>query len=214
MSLEWSVAALLLLAALWPLARSTRSLGARAGLLLLLLAAVLGGFAWKSRAHSRLGARQQFLQKLPAEERPGGFVRSESCRSCHPRQFDSWHQSYHRSMTQRATPESVRGHFTNVTLMLDHEAFHLSRRGDAFLVEMVDPDWKYVRALESQAFQRGTGPEPRPEPNPPRVESRIRPFTYARYANNARLKLSWTIPTALQRRSRGCAASLKHPCIL
>ncbi len=173
MSLEWSVAALLLAVALWPLARSTRSLGTRVALLLLVLGLVLGGFVWKSRAQARLNARQQLRQKLPAEQRPGGFVRSDACRSCHPQQYESWHQSYHRTMTQRATPESVRGPFTNVTLTLAGEVFHLSRRGDEFFVEMVDPDWTYVRALARQAFQRGTGPEPPPVPNPPRVEKRL-----------------------------------------
>ena len=76
-------------------------------------------------------------------------------------------------MTQEATPEAVRGPFTNVTLTLNNEAYHLTTRGDEFWVEMVDPDWKYVRALQQQAFERGQGPEPRPEPNPPRVEKRI-----------------------------------------
>ncbi len=164
---------LLLAVALWPLLRKTRSWGARLGTILLLIAAVLGGFAWKSRAHARLSARQQLRQKLPVEDRPGGYVRSETCQSCHPEQYASWHRSYHRTMTQQATPESVRGNFTNVTLILNHEPFHLTRRGEDFWVEMVDPDWTYVRALQADAFQRGKGPEPRPEPNPPRVEKRI-----------------------------------------
>jgi len=76
-------------------------------------------------------------------------------------------------MTQRATPESVRGYFTNVSLKLADEVYHLSRRGDEFLVDMVDPDWKYVRALERQAFERGAGPEPPPVPNPPRAKKRL-----------------------------------------
>src|SRR3954469_13670280 len=116
MSLEWSVAGLLLAAALWPLVRKTRSWGARTGVLFLLAATVLGGFAWKSRAHNKLTARNQLLQKVPTENRPGGYVRSETCRSCHPDQYASWHRSFHRSMTQHATPEAVRGNFTNVTL--------------------------------------------------------------------------------------------------
>jgi predicted CXXCH cytochrome family protein len=173
MPLEWSVAGLLLAAAMWPLVRRTRSWGARAGVLFLLVAAIAGGFVWQSRATSRLTARNQLLQKLPAENHPGGYVRSETCRSCHPDQYTSWHGSFHRTMTQRATPESVRGNFTNVTLKLGDETFHLSRRGDEFFADMVDPDWKYVRALQQQDFVRGRGPAPKAEPNPPRVEKRI-----------------------------------------
>src|ERR1051325_680754 len=173
MSLEWSVAGLLLAAALLPLVRKTRSWGARTGVIFLFIAAILGGMAWKSRAHNKLAARQQVLQKVPLENRPGGYVRSETCRSCHPDQYASWHRSFHRTMTQRATPESVKGNFTNVTLTLNDETFHLSKRGHDFFTEMVDPDWKYVRALQQQAFARGQGPEPKPEPHPPRVEKRI-----------------------------------------
>src|SRR5687767_5047040 len=118
MLLEWSVAGLLLVAALWPLVRKTRSRGARAAALFLFAMAVLGAFAWQSRATGRLSARNQWLQKLPAENRPGGYVRSETCRSCHPDQYTSWHRSFHRTMTQHATPSTVRGNFTNVTLTL------------------------------------------------------------------------------------------------
>ena len=45
-------------------------------------------------------------------------------------------------MTQEATPQAVRGQFTNVTLTAHGEEYHLSRRGDEFRVEMIDPDWR------------------------------------------------------------------------
>src|SRR6187431_447002 len=173
MSLEWSVAVLLLAAALWPLARNTRSRGARTGAFLLVVAALIGGFAWKSRAHQKVAARNQLLEKLPAESRHGGYVGSETCRACHPNQHASWHRTFHRTMTQHASPKAVRGDFNNVTLNLSNESFHLTRRGDEFFVEMVDPDWKHVRALQQEAFTHGLGAEPQREPNPPLVEKRV-----------------------------------------
>jgi len=36
-----------------------------------------------------------------------GYVSSDSCRSCHPGNYDSWHQSYHRRMTQVASADTV-----------------------------------------------------------------------------------------------------------
>lgn len=33
-----------------------------------------------------------------------GFVGSDACKSCHVRNHRTWHTSYHRSMTQLATP--------------------------------------------------------------------------------------------------------------
>ena len=76
-------------------------------------------------------------------------------------------------MTQEATPAAVRGNFTNVTLTWNGEDYRLSRRDDAFFVEMTDPDWKYRRLLQEQDFKRGHGPRPEPVALPPRVERRV-----------------------------------------
>lgn len=44
---------------------------------------------------------------LPGPVEEAGFATSDTCRSCHPSQYQSWHDSYHRTMTQAATPETV-----------------------------------------------------------------------------------------------------------
>lgn len=44
---------------------------------------------------------------VPADEWAG----SERCYGCHRDQYASWHRTYHRSMTQTATPETVEGRF-------------------------------------------------------------------------------------------------------
>ena len=67
---------------------------------------------------------------------------SDACQSCHPEAFDSWHHSFHRSMTQRASTESVLANFDDVKLRLKKEPFRLERRGDEFWAEMTDPDWQ------------------------------------------------------------------------
>ena len=43
----------------------------------------------------------------PRELPTDGYVGSDACRSCHPHNHATWHDSYHRTMTQVATPESV-----------------------------------------------------------------------------------------------------------
>ena len=43
----------------------------------------------------------------PREE----FVTSQVCRSCHPGEYDGWHRSFHRTMTQIADDVSVLGEF-------------------------------------------------------------------------------------------------------
>ena len=43
----------------------------------------------------------------PLESPEDGYVGSQTCRSCHPGEYGTWHSSYHRSMTLEAAPESV-----------------------------------------------------------------------------------------------------------
>jgi len=43
---------------------------------------------------------------------------SDTCRACHPAQYETWHQTYHRTMTQRVAgnPEAVQAPFAGETL--------------------------------------------------------------------------------------------------
>lgn len=74
----------------------------------------------------------------PVEVRDQGYVGEARCRSCHEDQHDSWHHSYHRTMTRQAGPESVIGEF-GVTLRhgSNNPPVRLTRDGDRFLVELV-----------------------------------------------------------------------------
>ena len=76
-----------------------------------------------------------------------GFVTSETCQSCHPRKYKTWHASYHRTMTQVADPESIIGRFDGQPLEASVRVggskglftFYPVRRGDQFLFEMNVP---------------------------------------------------------------------------
>jgi predicted CXXCH cytochrome family protein len=83
----------------------------------------------------------------PAEHRPllvregtiasgRGYVTSERCRFCHPAQYETWHASYHRTMTQVVTPETVIADLDGVELGAAGQRYRLKRRGDAFWVEI------------------------------------------------------------------------------
>ncbi len=76
-----------------------------------------------------------------ADDRPlaqpaDGYVGSQACQSCHPGPYASWHDSYHRTMTQVATPKTALGDFENVELQLHGESFRLGRGGDSLWVEL------------------------------------------------------------------------------
>ncbi len=77
------------------------------------------------------------FERLKSESlQPDGFAGSNACRECHSKQFESWHDTYHRTMTQHATPESVVASFDNVTLSSRGQAIELSRDGDKFFATL------------------------------------------------------------------------------
>ncbi len=75
----------------------------------------------------------------PLEERHDDYVRSDACRSCHPVEYDSWHHSFHRSMTTVATPANVVADFSDQLLRYDGKEWRLSRRGDEYFATSVRP---------------------------------------------------------------------------
>lgn len=91
---------------------------------------------------------------------PGGFVTSTTCRACHPGEHRTWHDTFHRRMTQPATVENVLGDFADVALTSRGHTVRFSRRGDEFFVDMVDPVW----------FE---APTPGREGAPPRIHERV-----------------------------------------
>lgn len=100
-------------------------------------------FAWQGTEHSTPTVNR------PIEKPVNGYVKSSSCRSCHPQHHASWHASYHRTMTQLATPQTVLAPFDDVSLILDGEVFLLSREGDQFYVSMEHPLWSQTHLKAS-----------------------------------------------------------------
>ncbi|MEN9676420.1 MAG: hypothetical protein RIS76_2316 [Verrucomicrobiota bacterium] len=79
-------------------------------------------------------------QQLPRPRFDAGYVGSESCRQCHGEEFGSWHRSYHRTMTQPATADSVIGRFDGSTVDCGGLPYRVFQEGEGFWAEMPDPD--------------------------------------------------------------------------
>lgn len=77
----------------------------------------------------------------PVEELTDGYVSSDRCRACHPDQYASWHASFHRTMTQVATPETVVAPVDDVSLEIFGRTVRLWRDGDVIRTELPDPEW-------------------------------------------------------------------------
>ena len=106
---------------------------------LLLFALTLG---WSIAAGRSSRAAEQDITYRPIQVVEDGYVSSTACRACHPAQYDAWHGSFHRTMTQVATPESVRADFDNVRVdAVAGNPIALERRSTEYWAEFGDPEW-------------------------------------------------------------------------
>ncbi len=77
-----------------------------------------------------------------------GFLTSAKCRDCHEDEHSRWHATFHRTMTQAASPETLLAPIDDVWLNSRSRTYHLTREGDRFFAEMADPDWEWERRLQ------------------------------------------------------------------
>lgn len=71
---------------------------------------------------------------VPTQGGPAGYVGSEACRDCHRDAFTSWHRTFHRTMTQYPSRESVKARVEDVTLTHQGVRYRLGRSNDVFKV--------------------------------------------------------------------------------
>jgi len=171
MSVELVIMCAALVVAFVPLAIVFRSTWTRLALLLVVITLGVAGWYLQAALVRYEANAAQRLAKAPREGRDG-YVGSSACRSCHPGEFETWHDSYHRTMTQYPSSDNVRGNFDQVTLKFDGDTYHLEQDAKGFWVEMVDPDWKYAQLLKKVAARDGGESSPTPAAeleNPPRA---------------------------------------------
>jgi predicted CXXCH cytochrome family protein len=152
---------------------------ASAGLLVVLLPALLVVFqlrsalgAWRGTALGALGAlllgggwwalEWTHLQEPPPPEDLTGSqpVPSQACFKCHPAHYTSWQRTFHRTMTREATPENVKADFNDAFYHYQGVASRMTRLGDRFFLETIDPEWAMQRALQGIPLDQA-GPAPR-----------------------------------------------------
>jgi predicted CXXCH cytochrome family protein len=132
---------------LWALGR--RGLSAAAGVLVLLAC------AWWLFDRSRRAEGDA----APPDRTQFASVSSDTCFKCHEEHYASWRRTYHRSMTREATPENIRGDFDNVVYHYRGTTTRLTRQGDAFFMETVDPVWAERAAKTGKPLEQ-LGPAP------------------------------------------------------
>jgi len=91
---------------------------------------VAGGVVQALRRESPLAVHR------PRQVADDGYVGSASCRSCHTANYDSWHASYHRTMTQVAAPAATPAAFDGREVVVEGRRYRLGSDGDELWVEM------------------------------------------------------------------------------
>lgn len=182
MPFEWLIFSVALACGLIPILRHF-GLAPRVATLCLLLGAatIAGAITLSKRQEARRKVANERLQATPSGDRGEGYVRSETCASCHPREHQTWFKSFHRTMTQVASPETVLGNFNDVELEWAGARYKFSKDTEGFFVEMDDPLWA-LRVRASDPL-RGVAP--------PRVKSRLGLLTGSHH-----MQVCWT-PTGL-----------------
>ena len=83
------------------------------------------------------------IDHRPIQVSADGFVSSQTCKACHPSEYESWHGSFHRTMTQVAAPDTVRADFDGVVVDdVPGQPMRLERRDAEFWAEFDDPGWE------------------------------------------------------------------------
>ncbi len=144
--------ALFLCAGVVPFLSRTSSRSRRVTLTLLVF-----GFAWLSAAVLENGLGRHKTANRPVAVRHGGYVGSGACRSCHREAHDSWHGSYHRTMTQIAGPQTIGAEFDGRTVTVDGRNYRFFRKGDEYWVEYEDQVDVYRRQKVEQQILMTTG---------------------------------------------------------
>ena len=139
--------AAVLIAALFPILTRKARLRNRIVLAGLAIVGVLTlSVLFTSRSSDSSQLPEHAITNRPIAFSRDGYVTSTTCRSCHPNEHDSWHDSFHRTMTQVAAPDTVIGRFDGEDLIVKGEHYRFERRGDEFWAEMPDPEWKGDKA--------------------------------------------------------------------
>ena len=99
--------------------------------------AALGVAAVASRSSA---PPESAIANRPVQLPEDGFVSSQTCKACHPAEYETWYGSFHRTMTQVATPGTVQASFDDVTVTdVPGRPMLLERRGDEFWAKFDDP---------------------------------------------------------------------------
>lgn len=147
----WLCAAAFLPVVIWVRRRASRSAGMSALFLWAGFSLAVGVGASRNRPET---FSESEVEDRPVELATDGYLSSRTCQACHPDAYHSWHSSYHRSMTQLPTSETVIGDFDNATVTFHGRSYRLQREGDEYWAEYDDPEAGKRFALDARVRRK------------------------------------------------------------
>ena len=105
-------------------------------------ACALTAGVWLGARYHQTAILEADVTDRPAQVKQGDYVSSSQCQTCHPHEYASWQASWHRTMTQVVTPESVVADLDSAEVTAYGRRFEFYRVGDDVWVDMDDPDYR------------------------------------------------------------------------
>ncbi len=137
-ALELILAILLIVLAVAPLFLGRRRAGDafHSAFVVFLLVGAFVALGWGWVRSREVRTSPPVAVNRPVEKKTPGFITSDSCRSCHPQHHETWSHSYHSTMTQLPSAESVMGDFNDAEAHFNGSAFRMTRKGGDYWIEM------------------------------------------------------------------------------
>ena len=107
--------------------------------LLIFFSVISTYFYWKYLSKKDLD-RFSLNSKIPNKEQAKGYISSDNCRSCHPAEYASWYNTYHRTMTQIAGNHSVIGRFDGTEIDSRGLKYKIYKTNDQYWAKVPDPE--------------------------------------------------------------------------
>lgn len=143
---------LLLLIGLAVVARGSGRTGIMIGACVVSL--VGGALAWRMMEPAPAGTPSDTAYaERPLETRSLGYISSDACRACHPAEYASWQYSYHRTMTQVVTPETMLADWDGTELTIRDRTYRLEQEGDRYWVDMDDLEFSPDRRFNGRPVE-------------------------------------------------------------
>jgi formate-dependent nitrite reductase cytochrome c552 subunit len=101
---------------------------------LFVIAIVLCAAALTLISSRKFAARAQPPGNRPIQSQFPGYATSNACRACHTENYRSWHGSFHRTMTQVATPSTLPPDMAGLELRFNGREYKGERRGDKLFI--------------------------------------------------------------------------------